>query len=76
LDELKGLSGFIWGVSEMPPVCIGGNFDEMGSGNFGYETGLVWHISLFYLGSRRSREGKRRIRKALSMYFEYSRFSG
>ena len=52
----------------MLSVFIKVNFDEMGSGNFGYETGLVWHISLFYLESRRSREGKRRRKKALSMF--------
>jgi hypothetical protein len=32
---------------------IRGNFDEIESGNFGYETGLVWHISLFYLERRK-----------------------
>jgi hypothetical protein len=50
LEELQSLTNFIWGVSEMLPVFIKVNFNEMGSGNFGYETGLVWHISLFYVG--------------------------
>jgi|GEM_PF-3599815 len=30
-------------------IFIGGNFDEIVSGNLGYETELVWQISSFRL---------------------------